>query len=121
MKRRLVIKLSALGDLVLATGAFQAIRAYHGDDHLVLLTTSTYEDFARASGYFDEVWIDSRPPLWRFWSWLALGVRLRGGGFERLTVELPGPPPEVTMNRRVARSRPLDHSVSIRARLAASA
>ena len=84
MKRRLVIKLSALGDMVLATGAFQAIRAYHGGDHLVLLTTSTYEGFAHASGYFDEVWIDSRPPLWRFWSWLALGVRLRGGGFERV-------------------------------------
>ena len=84
MKRRLVIKLSALGDMVLATGAFQAIRAHHAGDHLVLLTTSAYEGFARASGYFDEIWIDSRPPPWRVWSWLALGVRFRGGGFERV-------------------------------------
>lgn len=84
MTRHLVIKLGALGDMVLATGAFSAIRAHHPGDHLVLLTTGAYEDFARASGYFDEVWIDSRPPLWRVWSWLALGARLRGGGFERV-------------------------------------
>lgn len=84
MKRQLVIKLSALGDMVLATGAFQAIRAHHAGDHVVLLTTSAYEGFARASGYFDEVWIDSRPPLWRVWQWLALGRRLRSGGFERV-------------------------------------
>ena len=84
MKRQLVIKLSALGDMVLATGAFQAIRAHHADDHLVLLTTRAYGEFARASGYFDEVWIDSRPPLWRVWQWLALGLRLRRGGFERV-------------------------------------
>lgn len=83
MKRQLVIKQGALGDMVLATGAFQAIRAHHADDHLVLLTTSAYEGFARASGYFDEIWIDPRPPLWRVWQWLALGRRLRGGGFER--------------------------------------
>ena len=84
MKRHLIIKLSALGDMVLATGAFSAIRTHHESDHLVLLTTSAYEGFARASGYFDDIWIDSRPPLWRVWSWLALGVRLRGGGFERV-------------------------------------
>lgn len=84
MKRQLVIKLSALGDMVLATGAFQAIRAHHRGDHLVLLTTRAYDGFARASGYFDEVWIDNRPPVWRVRQWLALGRRLRGGGFERV-------------------------------------
>ncbi len=84
MKRQLVIKQSALGDMVLATGAFQAIRAHHLGDHLVLLTTRPYEGLARASGYFDEIWVDERPPAWRFWQWLALGRRLRGGGFERV-------------------------------------
>ena len=84
MKRLLVIKLGALGDMVLATGAFQAIRAHHAGDHVVLLTTRAYGGFARASGYFDAVWIDRRPPLWRFWDWLALGRRLAGGGFERV-------------------------------------
>jgi ADP-heptose:LPS heptosyltransferase len=84
VKRQLVIKQGALGDMVLATGAFQAIRAHHADDHLVLLTTGAYAGFASASGYFDEIWIDSRPPPWRVWQWLALGRRLRRGGFERV-------------------------------------
>ena len=84
MKRQLVIKHSALGDMVLASGAFQAIRAHHLGDHLVLLTTRAYEDLARASGYFDDIWIDSRPPPWRFWAWLSLGRRLARGGFERV-------------------------------------
>ncbi|MCH7555017.1 MAG: ADP-heptose--LPS heptosyltransferase, partial [Proteobacteria bacterium] len=84
MKRLLVIKLGALGDMVLATGAFQAIRAHHAGDHVVLLTTRAYGEFARLSGYFDEVWIDSRPPPWRVRQWLALRRRLRGGGFTRV-------------------------------------
>ena len=84
MKRLLVIKLGALGDMVLATGAFQAIRAHHAGEHVVLLTTRAYGGLARASGYFDDVWIDRRSPPWRFWDWLALGRRLRGGGFDRV-------------------------------------
>ncbi len=84
MKRYLVIKHGALGDMVLASGAFQAIRDHHAGDHVVLLTTRAYDEFARASGYFDEVWIDRRPPPWRAWQWLALGRRLARGGFERV-------------------------------------
>ena len=55
----LVIKLGALGDFVLATGPFAAIRAAHPNEVLVLLTTAPFAEFARASGYFDEVWIDA--------------------------------------------------------------
>ena len=81
MRRILVIKLSALGDVVLATGAFQAIRAHHGDDHVALLTTALYADFIGASGWFDEVLIDERPAAWRIGAWLALAGRLRAGRF----------------------------------------
>ena len=84
MRRILVIKLSALGDFVLATGAFQAIRAHHAGDHVVLLTTGAFADFAGASGYFDDVWIDQRAPAWRVGAWLALARRLRGGRFDRV-------------------------------------
>ena len=59
--RILVIKLGALGDFVLATGPFAAIRAAHAEENIVLLTTAPFAEFARASGYFDEVWIDERP------------------------------------------------------------
>ena len=84
MRRILVIKLGALGDMVLATGAFQAIRDHHPDDHLVLLTTAPYAGFTAAGGWFDEVWLDERPPAWRLDQWLAQVRRLRAGGFGRV-------------------------------------
>ena len=84
MKRILVIKLGALGDMVLATGAFQAIRDHHRGDHLVLLTTAPYAGFAAAGGWFHEVWLDHRPPAWRLDQWLAQAGRLLAGGFDRV-------------------------------------
>ena len=80
----LVIKLSALGDFVLAMAAFKAIRAHHADARITLLTTAPYADLARACGFFDEVWIDSRPGVARIGEWLALGRKLRAGGFARV-------------------------------------
>ncbi len=82
--RILVIKLGALGDVVLALGPFAAIRRRHPDARITLLTTKPYADFLSASGYFDDVWIDDRPPLWRPDRWLALRDRLRAGRFDRV-------------------------------------
>ena len=84
IERVLVIKLGALGDFVQATGAFQAIRAHHCDAHVTLLTTAPYAGFARASGYFDEVWVDSRPKLWQVGALLALTRNLRARRFDRV-------------------------------------
>ena len=47
--RILVIKLGALGDVVLALGPFAAIRDAHPDAHITLLTTVAYADLMRAS------------------------------------------------------------------------
>ncbi len=80
----LVIKLSALGDFVLSIGAFQAIRAHHPRARIALLTTEPFQRLAEASGCFDEVWIDERPPIRRPDRWLALGRRLRRAGFDRV-------------------------------------
>ncbi len=80
----LVIKHGALGDFVLSIAPFQAIRAHHRDARIVLLTTRPYADLARASGCFDEIWIDERPPLWRVGTILALAGRLRRAGFTRV-------------------------------------
>lgn len=60
MKKILVIKLSALGDITLASAPFAAIRQHHSQDHLTLLTTAPYRDFAQKMGYFDEILIDPR-------------------------------------------------------------
>jgi ADP-heptose:LPS heptosyltransferase len=59
--RVLVIKLSALGDVILAMAAFARIRAAHPDAHITLLTTPSYEALMRASPWFDAVETDGRP------------------------------------------------------------
>ena len=82
--RVLVIKLGALGDVVLAMGPFAAIRKHHPRAHIVLLTSAAYADFLRPSGWFDEIWTDDRPPLWCVTRWLALRGRLRAGRFDRV-------------------------------------
>lgn len=82
--RILVIKHGALGDFVMALGPCQAIRDHHADAHITLLTTKPYADLARASGLFDDVWIDARPRFPQIGALLALRRRLRQGGFERV-------------------------------------
>ena len=79
--RVLVIKHGALGDFILATGPFAAIRAHHLGSHVVLLTTRPFAALADASGYFNEVWVDERPPLWRIGAVLGLRHRLNAGRF----------------------------------------
>lgn len=83
-KRILVIKLSALGDIVQALGPMAAIRKHHQGDHIVLLTTSAYADFLAQSPYADEVWIDERPRLKEPLGVFKLARRLRQGRFDRV-------------------------------------
>ena len=84
IKRVLVIKLGALGDIVQATGPFAAIRRYHGDAHITVLTTKLFRDFTAAGGWFDEVWVDDRPSWRELRSWRESLRRLRGGRFDRV-------------------------------------
>ena len=61
-KEVLVIKLSALGDFVLALGAMKAVREFHPSARITLLTTPPFEDFASHCPYFDRIETDGRPP-----------------------------------------------------------
>lgn len=70
--RILVIKLSALGDFVQASGAMEAIAKAHWDADLTLLTTPPFEALGRAMGFFGEIWTDGRPA----WSDLAAVLKL---------------------------------------------
>lgn len=83
-ERILVIRLGALGDFVLSLGPMAAIRRFHARARIVLLTTAPYAGLARASGYFDEVWIDERAPWWRPWTEFALKRRLKRARFQRV-------------------------------------
>jgi ADP-heptose:LPS heptosyltransferase len=83
-QRILVIKLSALGDFIQALGPAAALRRHHGADRITLLTTAPYAEFARQTGYFDDILIDRRPRLFDLFGWLALRRSLRAGRFDRV-------------------------------------
>ena len=78
----LVIKLSALGDMILAFPAFARIRAAHPDARITLLTTPPFESLARASPFFDAVDPGGRPR--RLGELIALARRLRRARFARV-------------------------------------
>ncbi len=83
----LVIKLSALGDMVLAFPAFARIRAAHPQARITLLTTPPYAALASASPFFDAVESDGRPRT--LGGALALFARLRRRRLE-LVYDLQG-------------------------------
>lgn len=84
VNRILVIRLDALADIVLAFGAFDAIRRFHAGAHITLLTTRPYAELARKSGWFDEVWDDGKPARRQLRKLFKLTRRLRRGRFDRV-------------------------------------
>jgi ADP-heptose:LPS heptosyltransferase len=80
--RILVIKHGALGDFILATGPFQAIRQFHPEAHITLMTTAPFEEFARLGGWFDDIWIDQKPKIWQPGAWLELRNRLNSSRYD---------------------------------------
>ncbi|HEV7386818.1 MAG TPA: lipopolysaccharide heptosyltransferase family protein, partial [Phenylobacterium sp.] len=79
VEKILVIKLSALGDFVLALAAMKKIRQAHPKAHISLLTTPAFEGLAKASPYFNAVFTDGRPV--GFAAWMALRRRLRAAAY----------------------------------------
>ena len=82
--RILVIKLGALGNVILSLGPFATLRRHHAGAHITLLTTAPYADWLATSPYFDDVWIDERPEWWNPAGVLRLRRRLIGGRFDRV-------------------------------------
>ena len=82
IQRVLVIKLSALGDFVLALAAMKRIREAHPRAHITLLTTPPYEALARISPYFNSVETDGKPES--FGEWLELRSRLKQARYDRV-------------------------------------
>ncbi len=77
----LVIRLGALGDLLLCMKPFQDIRAAFPRDSVSLLTGSAFAGFARTLPWFDAVIADPRRPLWRVDAAWRVGMDLRAGNF----------------------------------------
>lgn len=78
--RILVIKLAALGDVVLAFAAMRRIRDAHPGAQITLLTTPPYAGLATASGLFDHVETDGRPR--RVGALLSMLRRLRRARYD---------------------------------------
>jgi ADP-heptose:LPS heptosyltransferase len=83
MNRILVVKLGALGNVVLSFGPFAAIRRHHAGAHITLLTTRPYSDWLSHAPWFDDIWIDERPEWWDLSGWRRLRRRLAEGQFDR--------------------------------------
>ena len=60
----LIIKLGALGNVILSLNAFAAIRANHPEARISLLTTAPYADWLGQAPWFDRILIDPRPRWW---------------------------------------------------------
>jgi ADP-heptose:LPS heptosyltransferase len=69
----LIIKLSALGDVIQAEGAIHDIRLHHPQEHITVLTMPRFRTLMERCPWVDEVVCDSRPPRWN----LAAMWRLR--------------------------------------------
>jgi ADP-heptose:LPS heptosyltransferase len=76
--RILVIRLGALGDVILSFGPFAAIRAHHPGAHITLLTTRPFAALLRVSPWFDAVLLDERPSWWDLAGLRRLRRTLRG-------------------------------------------
>ncbi len=83
-ERILVIRLSALGDFIMALPAMAAIRRRHPDADIALLTTKPLAELGKRSGWFDRVEIDPRPGWRDPAGWLKLRRWLRAGRFDRV-------------------------------------
>lgn len=67
-KRILVIRLSALGDIILSFPTFAALRRYYPDAEITLLTLRQFGKLVDGCPYFDRVWTIGH------WSWKQPGA-----------------------------------------------
>ncbi len=80
----LIIKLSALGDVVQAFGPIRAIRRHHPKAEITVLTTRPYAGLFEACPDVDQVWLDSRPKWYQVSAWRSLRRQLRSVRFDRV-------------------------------------
>ncbi len=82
-RRVLVVRLDAIGDFVMWSGAARALRQWLGSDtHVTLVANALWADLARDPGVADQVWPVQRPLLeWDAAYRAELRARVHAGGF----------------------------------------
>jgi ADP-heptose:LPS heptosyltransferase len=81
VKRILVIRLGALGDMALSFAAFAALRAHHRADQITLMTTLPFQAWMDESPWFDRVITDTRPGWFDLPGLIGLQSKLWGYDF----------------------------------------
>lgn len=84
MGRILIIKLSALGDLVQADGAIRDIREHHPEARITVLTRPSFRQFMERCPWVDEVLSDPRAVRYNLVQMLRLRNCFRKGGYTRV-------------------------------------
>ena len=82
MKKILIIKLSALGDMIVALRAFHAIAKFHQGSNITLLTSAPFIELAKRTGYFSEVISLSRPKFYQLKDWFKIRSFLINNHFD---------------------------------------
>lgn len=80
--RVLVVKLGALGDVLLAEGALRDIREHHPGARISLLTRRPFSALLRRCPWVDAVLVDENHPRWRLDAMWRLARRLRAERFD---------------------------------------
>lgn len=80
----LVVKLGALGDIILAMEAFHAVRAKHPDAKITLLTRPQFVFLTKEMPWFDEVLEDMQPKLHQVFKLLKFRKLLRNSQFSKV-------------------------------------
>ena len=84
MKKILIIKLGALGDVVYAEGAINDIKKHHPNDEITLLTAPFYARLLQQHPCIDHVVIDERKSRWNLSYLFRLITLLRGNRYDRV-------------------------------------
>lgn len=84
IRRVLVIKLGALGDVIQALGPMRAIRSHHRNAHIAVLTSKPFAGLLEKTGFFNEIIIDKKPRWYDIPGWLSLQKTLDKGQFDRV-------------------------------------
>jgi len=82
MRRILIIKHGAFGDVIQSEGAIRDIRTNHPNDNITVLTTPPYHRIFERCPWINHVLIDPRAPRWRLDKMYALGKMLKAQKFD---------------------------------------
>lgn len=84
MKKILIIRLGAFGDVLQSEGAIHDIRNHHPDDQITILTTSPYRKIFERCPWVDRILIDTRAPRHHVLALFRMRKMLRDEQFDMI-------------------------------------